>query len=193
MEGCKSTCLTPLGAFNCSEGAGHARGGEAAYLPTFCGQMWMLHAGCSQGTGTGGSLGDQGSQEVKLAHAPASLRAEFRIPSLPDTVHGSAASRFATPVHLAGIYEPCVGLSPVGSRAAGLVEQDLTDLGREGALPGFSHWESTPHTHTHTRSTPDPSTFWGATTASNESPVIYLKLRKRSPYQHPPAPESSEE
>lgn len=63
----------------------------------------------------------RGSQEVKLAHSSAFLCLEFRIPNLPDTVHASTVSRFATPVCLTGIYEPCVGLTPVGRRAAGLV------------------------------------------------------------------------
>ena len=58
---------------------------------------------------------------MKLARASAFLCPEFRIPNLPDTVHASAVSHFATPVHLAGVYEPCVGLTPVGRRAAGLV------------------------------------------------------------------------
>lgn len=77
--------------------------------------------GCIQGTGTGWSLDYEGSEEVKLAHAAAFLCLGFRIPNLPDTVHASAVSHFATPVHLAGIHEPCVGLTPVGRRAAGLV------------------------------------------------------------------------
>lgn len=47
--------------------------------------------------------------------------------------------------------------------------------------------------HTHTRRALDPSTFWGATIASNKSPLIYLKLRKLSPSLHPPAPGSSKE
>lgn len=58
---------------------------------------------------------------MKSAHASAFLGLEFQIPNLPDTVHARAVSHFATPVHLAGIYEPCVGLTPVGRRAAGLV------------------------------------------------------------------------
>lgn len=145
--------------------------------------------GCSShGTGPGCSLGDKGSREVKLAQAPASLCAEFRIPNLPDTVHGSAASRFATPVHLAGIYELDL------PRLAAELQDWYNRISQIWAAKELCQSFLTGNQpHRHTTSTPDPSTFWGETAGSIRSPVIYLKLRKRSPYQHPPAPGSSKE
>lgn len=79
----------------------------------------LTDSGCLQmdvsacGTGAERSLITKG---ITGGETPASafLCPEFRIPNLPDVVHASAASHSATPVRLAGIYEPCVGLTPVG-------------------------------------------------------------------------------